>query len=190
MKKLGLHILLTCLLVPLVWANEPGEALEQFHAAAALADIDAYFGLMTEDVVFLGTDGSERWQGDEFRGFVRPRFEAGKGWDYRPGKRHLLYSADGATVWFDEVLSHAELGQCRGSGVLVREPSGWKVAQYNLSVPIPNDILLSVVGQITAQGGDTASAVESPQEVVADEVSEPPVRCRKKRHKTNTAAGC
>lgn len=148
MLSLRFLILLTCFSAPLLWASEPDGVLDQFHAAAAQADLETYFGLMTDEVVFLGTDGSERWQGDEFRDFVRPRFEAGKGWEYQSDDRHILFSSDGALAWFDEALSHAELGHCRGSGVLVREPSGWKVAQYNLSVPIPNDILLSVVAQI------------------------------------------
>ena len=53
---------------------------------------------------------------------------------------------------FDELLAHDRLGQCRGSGVLVREGDRWKVAQYNLSVPVPNDIVLDVAERIRAMG--------------------------------------
>lgn len=32
-------------------------------------------------------------------------------------------------------------GECRGSGVLLREGGEWRIAQYNLTVPIPNDLM-------------------------------------------------
>lgn len=32
------------------------------------------------------------------------------------------------------------LGPCRGTGVLVLDGDRWKIAQYNLSVPIPNQV--------------------------------------------------
>jgi hypothetical protein len=50
------------------------------------------------------------------------------------------------------MLVNEKWGVCRGSGVLVRSSSGgeWKIAQYNLSVPIPNDLLPGVAEQIKA----------------------------------------
>lgn len=53
-------------------------SLDEFHESAARADTAAYFGVMTEDVVFLGTDASERWQGQAFRDFVTSHFSAGR----------------------------------------------------------------------------------------------------------------
>ena len=48
--------------------------------------------------------------------------------------------SEGGVAWFDEDLDTTRLGRGRGSGVLVRDPNGeWKVAQYNLSIPIPNE---------------------------------------------------
>ncbi len=44
--------------------------LEAFHTAASEADLDTYLGLMTPEMVFLGTDGTERWQGQAWRDFV------------------------------------------------------------------------------------------------------------------------
>lgn len=183
-RKMPLYCLLILLYVLPLEAAEPGAVLDEFHRAAARADLESYFSLMTDQVVFLGTDGSERWQGQQFRDFVRPRFESGKGWDYRPYDRHILLGADGRTAWFDEALSHAELGQCRGSGVLVMKQGQWRVAQYNLSVPIPNAIVDDVVEQIQAQSTGTGG------EEVAKESEETPVSCRKRRHKTNRVAGC
>ena len=136
------------------WANEtdPVDAtLDDFHRAAATADYQRYTALMAEQIVFLGTDASERWQGQAFADFARPHFESGRGWEYRPRQRRVRLSPNGEVAWFDELLDHDRLGTCRGSGVLVRESGRWKVAQYNLSVPIPNDLVDSVADQIRAR---------------------------------------
>jgi hypothetical protein len=36
------------------------------------------------------------------------------------------------------LLDSASYGECRGSGVLRQVGGDWKIAQYNLSIPIPN----------------------------------------------------
>jgi hypothetical protein len=38
----------------------------------------------------------------------------------------------------------ASLGPSRGSGVLVKRPRGWKIAQYNPAIVIPNEKLDAV----------------------------------------------
>ena len=112
--------------------------VDRFHAAAAAADEDAYFALFSEGGVFLGTDGKERWTVPQFRAYAHPRFVTGKAWSFRAIHRDLAVRGD--VAWFDEDLDTPNLGRARGSGVLVREPKGeWKVAQYNLSIPIPNE---------------------------------------------------
>ena len=155
MKRFASLVLFTCLLTPpglVAGEAEVARALDAFHSAAATGDRDAYFGLMTDNVVFLGTDATERWQGQAFRDFVSKHFKNGKGWTYTPTARHIDMSPDGGWALFDELLAHDRLGQCRGSGVLVREGDRWKVAQYNLSVPVPNDIVLDVAERIRAMG--------------------------------------
>ena len=96
----------------------------------------------------MGTDPSERWTMEQFRGYAHPAFAKGKGWTYHPVSRNLFVGPSGDAVWFDEELEHAMYGRCRGTGVVVRAGSGspgagvqWRVAQYSLSVPIPNDQL-------------------------------------------------
>jgi hypothetical protein len=42
------------------------------------------------------------------------------------------------------------MGPCRGSGVLVKQDGAWKIAQYNLSVPIPNDLMKDFKARIEA----------------------------------------
>jgi ketosteroid isomerase-like protein len=192
-----LFCLVLALTSPLVAAGDREEinsSLDAFHQAAAASDYPAYEALMTDDVVFLGTDGSERWQGDEFREFARPRFERGDGWDYVPVSRNIDVSGNGAVAWFDEALDNDSLGRCRGSGMLLRQNGRWRIAQYNLSVPIPNDLVDGVVAQIAAfEAGEIAPApFVSPEsaEASAAEPEERPAGCAQRRHKTNRKAGC
>jgi ketosteroid isomerase-like protein len=116
-----------------------GQTLDAWHAAAACADEDAYFAFFTADAVFLGTDPAERWTRDEFRRWAHPRFASGTAWTMTSTKRWISVSADGNVAWFDEDVLSTGLGPVRGSGVLVRVGDAWRIAQYNLSVPIPND---------------------------------------------------
>ena len=118
--------------------------LDDWHAAAAVADEARYFGHFAPGAVFLGTDGTERWTVDEFRRYAHPYFAKGKAWSFRAVQRHVAFSTDGNVAWFDEDLQTPNLGPSRGSGVLVKTPEGWKITQYNLSVPIPNALMKEV----------------------------------------------
>lgn len=124
--------------------------LDAFHAAAAAGDFDAYFGLFHPEGVFLGTDATERWTVAQFKEYARPHFGPGGGWTYHPRNRSIDFTPDGNAAFFDELLDNDGLGETRGSGVLVRDVTGWKVAQYNLSIPIPNPLADSVAGMIRA----------------------------------------
>ena len=98
----------------------------------------------------MGTDASERWTVTEFRAWAKPPFQRKSAWSFRPRDRHIVFSADGNTAWFDEMLDTPNLGLCRGSGVLVSLGGQWKIAQYNLPVPIPNALVSAIVKQIGA----------------------------------------
>jgi ketosteroid isomerase-like protein len=124
--------------------------LDDWHKAAAAADEARYFGHFTADAVFLGTDATERWTRDEFRAWAKPHFSKGKAWSFKAVSRNISFSKDGAVAWFDEALDTPNLGPSRGSGVLVKEGNTWKIAQYNLSVPIPNDLMGEVKNRIDA----------------------------------------
>lgn len=131
--------------------------VDTWHRAAATGDLKLYTSLMTDDVVFLGTDKTERWVGDEFVEFCKPYFkgpvEYGQGaWTYRPTKRIIAISEDGTTAWFDEELVNETYGNCRGTGVLELGSDGnWRIAHYSLTFPVPNEIARSVVDQIKAE---------------------------------------
>ena len=36
-------------------------------------------------------------------------------------------------------------GECRGTGVLEKQGEKWRISHYNLTVPVPNDLLGSLV---------------------------------------------
>lgn len=175
-----------------------GTAIDQFHQAAAEADLDTYTGLMASDFVFLGTDATERWERESFISFSKPYFDSGQGWTYTPTERSISVLSDGETAFFDELLAHDRLGQCRGSGVLVKRDDRWLLAQYNLSVPVPNDIVYQVANSIQSFGAGTplpvavtvpdAASDEAAQTEEAAEEDES--WCRKRRHKTNKRADC
>src|SRR5688572_25567219 len=98
------YAILSVLLIPLTFAcrapaNDPrdardardprdartrvAETLDDFHDAAGRADEQRYFAHFAPEGVFLGTDGSERWDVAAFRAYAHPHFAAGRGWTYR-----------------------------------------------------------------------------------------------------------
>lgn len=122
--------------------------LDAFHAAAAAADETAYLATLAPDMVFLGTAPGERWSGDAWREFVHSYFSRGKGWAYVPSARSVDVAADGTTAWFDETVDNEHYGSCRGTGVLRRFEDGWRIQQYNLTIPIPDEMAPEVVARI------------------------------------------
>lgn len=123
------------------------EVLDQWHRAAANANFDSYFNLMTKDAVFIGTDATENWQVEEFKAYAKPYFDKGKAWSFTPLERNV-YSTNGM-IYFDELLS-TQMGICRGSGVLKLENGQPRIAHYVLSIAVPNenvDVLTEMKGQ-------------------------------------------
>jgi SnoaL-like protein len=122
--------------------------LDEFHAAAAVADEGRYFATLTADMVFLGTAPEERWESGAWRDFVHSRFSRGRGWVYASADRSVVIAPDGLTAWFDETVDNDHFGACRGSGVLRRENAGWLIAQYNLTIPVPDELVPELVARI------------------------------------------
>jgi len=147
-KMKRLSILLIALLffgTELKAANQSiDELLDGFHSAAANSDFDDYFSHFSSNGYFLGTDAAERWSVEKFKKYARPAFSAGRGWRYLVLSRNLESVSGIDVVWFDEILTNATLGKCRGTGVIVKENGNWKIAHYSLTLLIPNDIAVSV----------------------------------------------
>ena len=125
--------------------------LDLFHKAASDANQQQYFDLLTENAVFIGTDGSERWDKKTFKAFAKPYFDKGQGWTYIPRDRHVTLAKSRQVAWFDEMLDSQSYGECRGTGVLEMTENGWKISQYHLTIPIPNGLAKNVVKQIKQQ---------------------------------------
>jgi hypothetical protein len=128
------------------------QVLDRLHASAAKSDGDAYFDLFAKDAVFIGTDASERWTIAAFRAYALPLFAQGKGWSYTPRLRHVTLAQIpcGCIAWFDEILDSAHYGTSRGTGVVTLTPAGWKIEQYALTFPIPNDMAGDITAKIEA----------------------------------------
>jgi len=131
--------------------------LDDFHLAASQADGERYFGHMTEDMVFLGTDATERWTKQRFQLYVQEHFSRGQGWTYRPLDRHVFLGPGPDTAWFDERLMNEKYGECRGTGALRRIDGVWYVAQYNLTLPVPNDVAPEVLRLIREHAVEAAA---------------------------------
>lgn len=125
------------------------EVLDDWHDAASEADFARYFSHFADsNSIYMGTDATEHWSVPEFKAFSKPYFDAGRAWNFTPVSRNIMFSEDGNTAWFDEQLDTPNLGPCRGTGVLVLKNGVWKIAHYNLTVPIPNEIMGDVKDQI------------------------------------------
>jgi len=117
--------------------SEIENLIDKWHGLSAKADAK-YFDLMTDSAVFIGTDKTEVWPKKEFMDFALPRFAEGDGWEFKVLSRNI-YSKDGI-YWFDEQLD-TWMGICQASGVVVREKGSWKIAHYQLSLTIENDLI-------------------------------------------------
>lgn len=126
-------------------------ALDSLHEAAARADEDAYFSLFSPESVFLGTDASERWELEAFKKFALPYFQRRSAWIFVPTERHITLDPTGQVAWFDERVHSASYGECRGTGVLRQIEGQWRIALYDLTVPVPNELLDDVVQGIRSR---------------------------------------
>jgi len=152
MKNISLLILFSFALLSCAQNNQSQQSdiaainkvLDGYHQAAANGEWDTYFGLMSADGVFIGTDASERWVKQEFRQYS----SGSNGWVYTPQQRNVNITPDGSSAWFDEALLSQSYGSSRGSGVLIRTAQGWKISQYHLTLPIPNGMVGGITDQI------------------------------------------
>lgn len=147
------------------------ELLDGFHQAAADGDEARYLGYFADHGVFMGTDDWERWPLDDFREYVHSRFSEGGGWTYTSEERHIAFSRDGHTAWFDEIMVSERWGRFRGTGVLTHETGGqetegqasgeWKLAHYSLTALVPNE-RFEDVSAIANEGFEARKQAETP----------------------------
>ncbi len=160
---LALFIISGCNDEPVVRSSvkaEVNRVLDNWHNAAAESYFERYFNhFINDSAIFMGTDATEYWNVPEFKDYARDPFARNSGWKFVPVRRHIYISESGKTAWFDEALDSEAFGLARGSGVLVKADTTWKIAHYNLSIPIPNSIVYDVVDRIqTAE--DSVRSIE------------------------------
>jgi hypothetical protein len=119
--------------------------VDSWHDDAAHARM-AYFDKMAADGVYIGTDRGELWQRDAFKAWAKRFFERGKAWSFHATRRNVYASADGNTIWFDELLDTPNMGHCMASGVIRKTAKGFEIVHYQLSMAVPNE----VAGQVSS----------------------------------------
>ena len=148
------RLLIISLLITIAFSQNVGSSdavenvLDNLHLYASEAKGEKYFNLYAEDAIFFGTDMSERWDKEAFREYAMTRFNEGTGWTYFMKERNIYFSDDGKTAWFDEVLTNKKYGEFRGTGVLKIVDTEWKITQYSLLLPIPNDLMMKYSKEI------------------------------------------
>ena len=120
------------------------KVLDDLNLYAATADFKNYFNLYAEESTFIGTDANEIWNKKAFMDYSKPHFDKGKAWNFTSLKRNITFSADGKYAWFDELLE-TQMKLCRGSGVLEKIGTQWKIRQYVLSMTIPNEVSKDII---------------------------------------------
>lgn len=129
--------------------------LNDFHDAASKADENRYFNHFTPDAVFIGTDAKERWTYSQFRAYAKPHFDAGTGWSYTATSRNIFLSPNADVAWFDEMLENKKYGTCRGTGVLIKVDQIWRISQYHLVIPVPNELVADLMKLIADSNNET-----------------------------------
>jgi len=142
MRWNNLVLMIMLLMIDSICAQDSKELvaaqIDHWHKAAAAADYDTYFDLMTAPGVFVGTAATEHWNLETFKAFSKPYFDSGKAWSFKSIERHIYFTEDKQTAFFDELLT-TPMGICRGSGVVTLTDGIWKIAHYVLSITVPND---------------------------------------------------
>jgi hypothetical protein len=168
----------------------PDSTLDALHKAGSDANTAAFEALLADDVVFLGMGGAGRLEGQAARAYFSEYLAQGNGWAYSSSLRETRVSADGSVAWFDETLEHGQLGLGRATGVLVRSGDGWKVAQYNLTVPVSGGAAAASAGSGSQAGASTGVVTGSSAAEEQPAQTQEKKRCRMTSFKTNTRAKC
>ena len=151
-KSSNIFLVLLILIIPALSLNAQTEKennaeeqeiiLNQFmdtwHLAAAKANEKVFFGMMSEDAIYIGTDKSERWQRDELREWAVDAFASESAWTFKATERNWQFLGDRQFAICDELLE-TWMGPCRSTAVLSRRDEGWQIIHYQLSVTIDND---------------------------------------------------
>lgn len=112
--------------------------MDTWHRAAAKANAEVFFGMMSEDAVYIGTDKTERWLRDELREWASGAFARESAWTFKATKRNWQIHAENQFAICDELLE-TWMGPCRSTAVLSWNGDSWQIIHYQLSVTIDNN---------------------------------------------------
>lgn len=118
-------------------------ALKMHLDAVATKNLTLLKQAFTPNALFIGTDDSEVWHIDWLSEFL---MESKSGWDMRQCVRRIVTQdplQTGESLSFFEVIVHKKYGTMRGSGIAVacRDEQCWRIAQYVLSISVPNHVI-------------------------------------------------
>ncbi|MGK0365608.1 MAG: hypothetical protein ACI85O_002674, partial [Saprospiraceae bacterium] len=133
-----------CQILPTDVEKEVNNLMNTWHKAAATADEDVFFGSMKKGGIYIGTDQTELWTGEEMKEWAKEYFEKDSAWDFTTIERNVYSTDNEQVVWFDEKLD-TWMGVCRSSGVVEKVNGEWKISHYHLSVTIDNDLIKGFV---------------------------------------------
>ena len=120
--------------------SEMDKLIDQWHQAAAVGDSATFFGLMTKDAIYLGTDEKERWDRTSMGRDLGKYFNGKKAWNFIPYNRKYIALEDKKSILFDECL-RTWMGPCKATGKLTKVKGRWLISYYNLSVAVSNDVI-------------------------------------------------
>ena len=125
-------------------------ARRSFTRRLRQADEERYFRTLSAyDAVFLGTAPGERWRGESLRTFVHSYFSTRQGMERTCRQRARSASPpDGRTAWFDETVDERRpMARVAAAACLRHERGGWRIAQYNLMIPVPDELAPELVDE-------------------------------------------
>lgn len=119
-------------------------ALTEFHQSVQDGDADRHFGMLAPDAVLFGTASDEQWTAESYRAWLSPYLPAAAGRMSMPVEQHVTLSDDGTVAWFHERLDKPGFAELRATGVMTKVDGRWKIAQYHVAFPLPNEIAVEV----------------------------------------------
>ena len=123
-------------------SSEVEDALGRMYQALMSGDLDAFIGMIADDVIVIGTDPEEWWEGKEAatRVFREQAESLGGGFPLEVGESKGF--ASGEIGWFasrPSFLVEGDRVPCRHTGVMRRAGDGWELVESHISIGIRNE---------------------------------------------------
>ena len=120
-------------------AATPQACINAFVDAMIRRDMPAALALLTDDVTFFYSNGSAIWGKDAFSATMTANWKMVTDYTYKTIEtKWVMETADAASViytlaWTGKVNGNPVGGEGRGTRVLHRDKTGWRIAHEHLS---------------------------------------------------------